>query len=123
MSGDPVVVKAAQEAVDQVRHQRLGQPAGLGEKDAPRRAGAGHRRVRRRRGRDRASSAGTPPTRRSIGHLFGPGDLILHDALSHNSIVQGCILSGARRRPFPHNDWQAADRILGAISATSIAAC
>ena len=25
-----------------------------------------------------------------IGHLFGPGDLILHDSLSHNSILQGC---------------------------------
>jgi 8-amino-7-oxononanoate synthase len=47
-----------------------------------------------------------------IGHLMGPGDLILHDGLAHNSIVQGCILSGARRRPFPHNDWQAADRLL-----------
>ena len=47
-----------------------------------------------------------------IGHLFGPGDLILHDALAHNSIVQGCILSGARRRPFPHNDWQAAEALL-----------
>ena len=29
--------------------------------------------------------------------MFGPGDLILHDALAHNSIVQGAILSGARR--------------------------
>ena len=48
-----------------------------------------------------------------IGHLMGPGDLILHDGLAHNSIVQGCLLSGARRRPFPHNDWQAADRLLG----------
>jgi 8-amino-7-oxononanoate synthase len=47
-----------------------------------------------------------------IGHLMGPGDLILHDALAHNSIVQGCLLSGARRRPFPHNDWQAADKLL-----------
>jgi 8-amino-7-oxononanoate synthase len=47
-----------------------------------------------------------------IGHLFGPGDLILHDALAHNSIVQGCILSGARKRAFPHNDWQAADELL-----------
>lgn len=25
----------------------------------------------------------------TIGHLVGPGDLIVHDALSHNSIVQG----------------------------------
>lgn len=47
-----------------------------------------------------------------IGHLFKPGDLVLHDALAHNSIVQGCILSGARRRPFPHNDWEAADALL-----------
>jgi len=47
-----------------------------------------------------------------IGHLLGPGDLVLHDALAHNSIVQGAILSGARRRPFPHNDYQAADRLL-----------
>ncbi|MBM2843409.1 MAG: putative fatty-acid--CoA ligase fadD21 [Anaerolineales bacterium] len=48
----------------------------------------------------------------TVGHLFGPGDLILHDALAHNSIVQGCILSGAQRRPFPHNSWQVVDRLL-----------
>ncbi len=51
----------------------------------------------------------------TIGHLFGPGDLILHDALAHNSIVQGAILSGARRRPFVHNDWDELDKILGEI--------
>jgi 8-amino-7-oxononanoate synthase/acyl carrier protein len=50
-----------------------------------------------------------------IGHLFGAGDLIVHDALSHNSIMQGAILSGARRRPFPHNDWRALDKILSEI--------
>lgn len=48
----------------------------------------------------------------TIGHLVGPGDLIVHDALSHNSIMQGAILSGARRRPFDHNDWQHLDSIL-----------
>ena len=48
-----------------------------------------------------------------IGHLFGPKDLILHDALIHNSVVQGAILSGARRVSFPHNDFEAASRILG----------
>jgi 8-amino-7-oxononanoate synthase len=47
-----------------------------------------------------------------VGHLMGPGDLILHDGLAHNSIVQGAILSGARRRPFVHNDWREADRLL-----------
>jgi 8-amino-7-oxononanoate synthase len=50
-----------------------------------------------------------------IGHMFGPGDLILHDALSHNSIMQGAMMSGARRRPFPHNDWRALEKILAEI--------
>jgi 8-amino-7-oxononanoate synthase/acyl carrier protein len=50
-----------------------------------------------------------------IGHLVGPGDLIIHDALAHNSIVQGAELSGARRRPFDHNDWRALDQTLSEI--------
>jgi 8-amino-7-oxononanoate synthase len=54
----------------------------------------------------------------TLGHLFGPGDLILHDALAHNSIVQGAIMSGARRRAFPHNDWQALDKLLAELRHT-----
>ncbi|WP_432069906.1 aminotransferase class I/II-fold pyridoxal phosphate-dependent enzyme [Streptomyces sp. AA1529] len=50
----------------------------------------------------------------TVGHLFGPEDLIVHDEWSHDSTVRGCILSGAQRRPFPHNDWEALDRILTA---------
>jgi 8-amino-7-oxononanoate synthase len=48
----------------------------------------------------------------AIGHLFGPRDLILHDALIHNSTLQGIQLAGARRLPFPHNDWAALDALL-----------
>lgn len=48
-----------------------------------------------------------------IGHLVGRGDLILHDSLSHNSIVQGALLSGAQRIAFPHNDMAELDRLLG----------
>ncbi|MFI8501564.1 aminotransferase class I/II-fold pyridoxal phosphate-dependent enzyme [Streptomyces sp. NPDC085524] len=47
-----------------------------------------------------------------IGHLVGPGDLVVHDSLAHDSILQGCKLSGATRRPFPHNDAAALDAIL-----------
>jgi 7-keto-8-aminopelargonate synthetase-like enzyme len=47
-----------------------------------------------------------------IGHLLNEKDMILFDALAHNSIVEGALLSGARRRPFPHNDWEAVDWIL-----------
>ncbi|MFF3320697.1 aminotransferase class I/II-fold pyridoxal phosphate-dependent enzyme [Streptomyces sp. NPDC002889] len=47
-----------------------------------------------------------------IGHLVGPGDLIVHDRLAHDSILQGCKLSGATRRPFPHNDAGTLDALL-----------
>jgi 8-amino-7-oxononanoate synthase len=48
-----------------------------------------------------------------IGHLVERGDLIVHDALSHNSIVQGALMSGAQRLSFPHNDLDELDRLLG----------
>ena len=48
----------------------------------------------------------------TIGHLLGPDDLILHDTLAHNSIIQGAELSGATRRAFAHNDWMAIDAVL-----------
>jgi 8-amino-7-oxononanoate synthase len=46
--------------------------------------------------------------------LVGSKDIVLHDALIHNSFVQGSILSLARRVPFPHNDWEALDQLLAA---------
>jgi 8-amino-7-oxononanoate synthase len=49
----------------------------------------------------------------TLGHLFGPGDLILHDSLAHNSLIEGARLSGSRRWSFPHNDPEA----LGAVLA------
>lgn len=47
-----------------------------------------------------------------IGELAGPGDVVLHDTHIHNSALLGCQLSGARRLAFPHNNWQALDRLL-----------
>ena len=48
----------------------------------------------------------------SIGYLFGPNDLVLHDEYAHNSIIQGISLSGAKRLCFPHNDLEALEQIL-----------
>jgi len=48
----------------------------------------------------------------TVGHLMRPQDLIVFDELSHNSILQGAELSGARRMPFPHEDFKALDKIL-----------
>lgn len=41
----------------------------------------------------------------TLGVLMGSEDLILMDALSHNSVAEGARLSGAQRLTFPHNDY------------------
>jgi len=48
----------------------------------------------------------------TIGHLFGKNDLVIYDSLSHNSILQGCFLSGASLVAFPHNDMKALETLL-----------
>ena len=51
----------------------------------------------------------------TIGTLFEPGDLILHDSLIHNSVLEGIRLSGATRRSFPHNDLKALEALLASL--------
>lgn len=48
----------------------------------------------------------------TLGCLFGPKDLIIHDSLIHNSMLEGARLSGAARRSFPHNDYKALEGLL-----------
>jgi 7-keto-8-aminopelargonate synthetase-like enzyme len=47
-----------------------------------------------------------------IGHMLDGRDLVVHDSLAHDSILGGARLAGARRRPFPHNDIDALERVL-----------
>lgn len=114
MSGDPVVARAAKAAIDRYGTSVSASRLVSGEKPVHRdleKAIAGFIGTQ-----DAIVFVGGHSTNEStIGHLLGPGDLILHDSLAHNSIVQGSILSGARRRPFPHNDWQALDQLLEQI--------
>ncbi len=111
MSGHPDVSRAAKEAVDRYGTSVSASRLVSGEKPL-------HRQLERAIAdflgvEDAIAFVGGHATNEStIGHLFGRGDLILHDALAHNSIVQGAILSGARRRPFPHNDPGALARML-----------
>ncbi|MGL6194935.1 MAG: aminotransferase class I/II-fold pyridoxal phosphate-dependent enzyme, partial [Thermoguttaceae bacterium] len=110
-SGDPAVVKAAQEACAKYGTSVSASRMVSGEKPVH---GELESEITRFLGtEDTIVMVGGHATNESvIGHLLSSEDMILHDALSHNSIVQGAILSGARRRPFPHNDWEAADWIL-----------
>ena len=48
----------------------------------------------------------------TIGHLLGKSDLVLTDALIHNSISEGARLSGATRLNFRHNDLDALEDLL-----------
>jgi 8-amino-7-oxononanoate synthase len=111
MSGDPAVIRAVQEAAAKYGTSASASRLVSGEKDIH---GQLERAISRLlRVEDAIVFVGGHATNESvIGHLMSPGDLILHDSLSHNSILQGSILSGARRRPFAHNDWQVADQLL-----------
>src|SRR5689334_15252813 len=50
-----------------------------------------------------------------IGRLVGARDLVITDAIVHNSAVTGGVLSGAARRTFAHNNLDQLDEILTAI--------
>jgi 8-amino-7-oxononanoate synthase len=58
---------------------------------------------------------GHPANVSTISHLLGPEDVVLCDALVHNSAAQGAEFSGARRLTFPHNDWKALDAMLARV--------
>ncbi len=113
-SGDPVVTKAAQDAV-----------AKYGTSVSASRVASGEKPLTLELEKALADFFGTEDcialvsghatNVTVIGHIVGAGDLILHDALAHDSIIQGAKLSGAKRRPFPHNDFAALDRMLTSL--------
>ncbi len=49
-----------------------------------------------------------------VGNFCNEHDLIVYDALSHNSITQGCQLSRSATKAFPHNDFDGLEHILRA---------
>jgi 8-amino-7-oxononanoate synthase len=111
MSGDPAVSKAAKEAIEC-----------YGTSVSASRIASGERPLHQELERELADFIGTEDcivyvgghatNVTTIGHLFWQDDLILHDAFIHNSALEGCKLSGAKRLSFPHNDWQTLDEIL-----------
>jgi 8-amino-7-oxononanoate synthase len=111
MSGEPEVAVAAKAAIDRFGTSVSASRLVSGEKTI-------HQELEREIARfvgteDAVTFVGGHATNETvIGHVVGPGDLVLHDALAHNSLLQGAVLSGARRRPFPHNDFDAAEKLL-----------
>ncbi len=111
MSGHPVVSEAAKVAIDH-----------YGTSVSASRLASGEKPLHRELEREIADFLGTEDcityigghttNETTIGHLFSKDDLILHDSLSHNSILQGCSLSTATVLAFAHNDWQILESIL-----------
>ncbi|MFM8985381.1 MAG: aminotransferase class I/II-fold pyridoxal phosphate-dependent enzyme, partial [Planctomycetia bacterium] len=114
MSGDPQVTAASKAAIDRFGTSVSASRLVSGEKTI-------HRDLERAianlvGAEDAITFVGGHATNETvIGHVVGPGDLVLHDAFAHNSLLQGAILSGARRRAFPHNDFAAAEAILAQV--------
>jgi 8-amino-7-oxononanoate synthase len=102
-SGHPEVIAAAKEAIDRYGTSVSASRLVSGERPIHRELEAG---IARHIGVEDAvvfvSGHATNVT--TIGHLFDKNDLILHDSLCHDSILQGIYLSGAKRRPFSHGD-------------------
>ncbi|MGE4192798.1 MAG: aminotransferase class I/II-fold pyridoxal phosphate-dependent enzyme [Pseudodesulfovibrio sp.] len=48
----------------------------------------------------------------TISQLLNRNDMIVYDALSHNSIIHGAKMSGAARFSYPHNDYDGLERLL-----------
>lgn len=114
LSGHPAINKAARDAID-----RYGTSASAS------RLVAGERPIQRELEEALADLyevedcivfvSGHATNVSTIGYLFGPKDLVIHDSLIHNSVLEGIKLAGSARRSFPHNDTVALDGILTEI--------
>lgn len=111
LSGDPRVSEAAKAAIDQYGTSVSASRLVSGEREIHRQLEAALAKLY---GVDDAVAmvSGHATNVTTIGYLFGANDLILHDELIHNSTLVGAQLSGAKRLPFPHNDYAALDALL-----------
>jgi 8-amino-7-oxononanoate synthase len=48
----------------------------------------------------------------AIGTILAPGDTVICDSADHASILDGCRLSGAKLRPFRHNQMEKLEKML-----------
>ncbi|MBX2796235.1 MAG: aminotransferase class I/II-fold pyridoxal phosphate-dependent enzyme [Myxococcales bacterium] len=111
LSGDPRVVEAVQEAVARYGTSVSASRVASGERPFHRELEA---ELAAAQGQDDALvfTAGHMTNVNVVGHLMQPADLVLHDELIHDSLLQGIKLSGAGRRAFRHEDPEHLEQLL-----------
>ncbi|MFA5843480.1 MAG: pyridoxal phosphate-dependent aminotransferase family protein [Coriobacteriia bacterium] len=109
--GHPRIEAAAKEAVDTYGSGAGGVRLLTGTTDLHERLEA---RIAAFTGREDACvySSGYVTNIAIITGLVGPGDLVVMDKLDHASIVDGCLLSGAKWKTYRHNDMAHLERVL-----------
>ena len=111
MSGRPEVNEAAKKAIDQYGTSASGSRLLAGEKPI-------HRELESAIAKWKHAEAavvcvgGHSTNVTFVGNFCGKNDLVLYDALAHNSVAQGCRLSQSVTKSFPHNDIAALEQIL-----------
>ncbi|WP_157950009.1 aminotransferase class I/II-fold pyridoxal phosphate-dependent enzyme [Vallitalea okinawensis] len=111
LSGHPITVKAAKDAAEKYGTSSSGSRILAGEKSLYIEL---EREIANWKHADDAIVlvSGNATNTTVIGNLCNDNDLIMYDSLSHNSIIQGCKLSDATARSFPHNDFKTLDLLL-----------
>ncbi len=111
LNGHPAIDAAAKAAIDRFGTSVSGSRLSSGERQIHRDLEAALARLHGTE--DALAFVGGHATNVSvIGQLFGPEDLIVTDAVIHNSVSEGVRISGAKHILCPHNDLDAMDRIL-----------
>lgn len=111
MSGHPEVSAAAKAAIDRYGTSASGSRILAGEKQI-------YQELEREIALWKESedavvlAAGNLTNTTCIGNFCNGNDAIFYDVISHSSIEQGCRLSAAYTKRFPHNDFEALGRTL-----------
>lgn len=111
LSGNPETVKAAQDAAGRYGTSASGSRLLAGDKTLYREL---EREIADWKHTEDAivMVSGHATNVTTVGCLCNERDLILYDALSHNSITQGTLLSKSPSKSFPHNDIAALEALL-----------
>ena len=113
MSGHPRTVKAAKAAIDKYGTSASGSRIIAGEKTLFKKLEAAIAKWKHTD--DALVLVGGHSTNVTfVGNFCNERDLILYDALSHNSITQGCQLSKSDTKAFAHNDIDMLEQMLKA---------